>query len=216
MTRLVSPRLLVPLSALAVAAATAAGAHGFWTATGQGTAGTNAGTLASPSVSTPTPGAGTVSLSWAAVTPPPGAGPITYYVRRDGGPATGCPTPASPTNVTSCTDTGVPAGSHSYTVTSVWHTWSSTSSTVVVTLASGVPTMLAYTAQPSGAVAGATLGTVTVAVEDAMGNIATADNSTVVTIGISTNPGGGTLSGGGQRTVANGIATYSGLSVDKV
>ena len=36
-----------------------------------------------------------------------------------------------------------------------------------------------------------------------------------VSLAIATNPGGGTLSGGAAVTVASGIATFSGLSIDK-
>ena len=56
----------------------------------------------------------------------------------------------------------------------------------------------------------------TVAVEDASGNVETGDNATKVSLAIGTNPGGGTLTGGSAVTVASGIATFSGLSVNKV
>ena len=55
----------------------------------------------------------------------------------------------------------------------------------------------------------------TVAVEDANGNVETADNATTVSLAIGTNPGGGTLTGGSAVTVASGIATFSGLSINK-
>ncbi len=55
----------------------------------------------------------------------------------------------------------------------------------------------------------------TVAVEDASGNIETTDNTTTVGLAIGTNPGGGTLTGGSAVTVASGIATFSGLSINK-
>ena len=55
---------------------------------------------------------------------------------------------------------------------------------------------------------------VKVAVEDASGNIETSDNTTQVTLAIGTNPAGGTLSGGSAVTVASGIATFSGLSIN--
>ena len=55
---------------------------------------------------------------------------------------------------------------------------------------------------------------VTVAVEDANGNIETGDNSTMVTLAIGTNPGSGTLSGTTTVQVAAGVATFSGLSIN--
>ena len=54
----------------------------------------------------------------------------------------------------------------------------------------------------------------TVAVEDANGNVETSDNATQVSLAIGTNPAGGTLSGGSAVTVASGIATFSGLSIN--
>jgi outer membrane protein assembly factor BamB len=51
-------------------------------------------------------------------------------------------------------------------------------------------------------------------VEDANGNVETSDNATQVSLAIGTNPAGGTLSGGSAVTVASGIATFSGLSID--
>ena len=54
----------------------------------------------------------------------------------------------------------------------------------------------------------------TVAVEDANGNIETSDNATQVSLAIGTNPASGTLSGGSAVTVSSGVATFSGLSID--
>ena len=80
----------------------------------------------------------------------------------------------------------------------------------------GAPTQLAFVQGPSNAAAGATITpSVTVAVEDANGNVETADNATTVSLAIGTNPGGGTLTGGSAVTVASGIATFSGLSINK-
>ena len=79
----------------------------------------------------------------------------------------------------------------------------------------GPPTKLAFVQGPSNAGAGAVITpAVKVAVEDASGNIETSDNATQVSLAIGTNPGGGTLSGGSAVTVASGIATFSGLSIN--
>jgi hypothetical protein len=52
-----------------------------------------------------------------------------------------------------------------------------------------------------------------VAVEDPFGNVVAADNSTI-TVGLSANPGKGTL-GGTLTVVANqGVATFSNLSLN--
>ena len=114
------------LVALALAPATVAEAH--FSSTGSGSASASATTLAAPTVSAATPGLNTVALSWNAVTPP-GSGVVSYYVTRDGGaPAGDCPTSAAPSEATSCTDSGVSVGNHSYKVVAVWRTWTAASS----------------------------------------------------------------------------------------
>ena len=81
----------------------------------------------------------------------------------------------------------------------------------------GVPSQLAFVQGPSNASAGSAIGpTVTVAVEDANGNVETGDHTTTVSLGIGTNPSGATLTGGTAVPVASGIATFAGLSIDKV
>ena len=82
-------------------------------------------------------------------------------------------------------------------------------------IAAGAPTKLAFMQGPSSAAAGATISpAVTVAVEDASGNVETTDNATTVSLAIGTNPAGGTLTGGSAVTVSAGIATFSGLSIN--
>ena len=85
----------------------------------------------------------------------------------------------------------------------------------VASTAIGPPTKLGFVQGPSNAGAGAVITpAVKVAVEDASGNIETSDNTTQVSLAIGTNPAGGTLSGGSAVTVASGIATFSGLSIN--
>ena len=54
----------------------------------------------------------------------------------------------------------------------------------------------------------------TVSIEDADGNIETGDNSTQVTVSLAAGPG--TLLGTTTVTVQDGVATFPGLSWDKV
>ena len=85
-----------------------------------------------------------------------------------------------------------------------------------ITLTPGAPTKLAFVQQPSNTAAGSAITpAVKVAVEDANGNVETTDNATTVKLAIGTNPGGGKLTGGAAVTVASGIATFSGLSINK-
>ena len=80
-------------------------------------------------------------------------------------------------------------------------------------IAAGTLTKLAFTTQPAGAVAGATL-TTTVTGQDALGNTVTSfTGSVAVTIGA--NPAGGTLSGTVSMNAVAGVATFSTLAIDK-
>jgi alpha-tubulin suppressor-like RCC1 family protein len=77
------------------------------------------------------------------------------------------------------------------------------------------PTQLAFSVQPSTSTAGQALSpAVEVEIRDANGNLVTGARN-AVTLALGTNPGGGTLAG--TRTVAavNGIASFSGLWIDK-
>ena len=80
-------------------------------------------------------------------------------------------------------------------------------------IAAGTLTKLAFTTQPAGAVAGATL-TTTVTGQDALGNtVPSFTGSVAVTIGA--NPAGGTLSGTAAVNAVAGVATFSTLAIDK-
>ena len=102
------------------------------------------------------------------------------------------------------------AGAHTVTVTS-----GSASGSSTVTVTPGAAKSLTFTQQPTTVVAGMTMSSVTVTELDAYGNIATQDNSTQIRLALGTNPGGATLTGGGAVTVAQGVATFSGLSLSK-
>ncbi|MEP7325463.1 MAG: Ig-like domain repeat protein [Gemmatimonadota bacterium] len=76
-------------------------------------------------------------------------------------------------------------------------------------------TQLVFTQQPSDVVAGASIApAVTVTAEDAQGNIVTSYN-TAISLSLGNNPGGGTLTGGNGVTPVGGVATFSGLSINR-
>jgi hypothetical protein len=81
--------------------------------------------------------------------------------------------------------------------------------------AAPVPSALGFSVQPSSAVVGAAITpAVQVEVRDQFGaRLTTATNS--ITLAIGTNPGGGTLSGTTTVAAVNGVATFSGLSIDR-
>jgi len=79
----------------------------------------------------------------------------------------------------------------------------------------GPATKLVYSQQPTAIVAGSTITpAVTATVQDAGNNIVTSSNATV-SVAISTNPGGGTLSGTLSTTPSSGVVTFADLSIDK-
>jgi hypothetical protein len=83
----------------------------------------------------------------------------------------------------------------------------------------GVATSLAFTSQPTGGTAGiAWTQPVIVALKDAYGNIVSSDSSTQVSLAISTNPAGGTLTctNGLTQYVSMGVATFTGCSVNRI
>ena len=160
-----------------------------------------------------------VDLSWGASTD--NVGVTGYRIERCQG--TGCSNFAqiATTTGTGTTykDTSVSApNSYSYRVraTDAAGNLSTYSNVATAATTIGAPTKLAFIQGPTNTAAGATITpAVTVAVEDANGNVETSDNATQVSLAIGTNPASGTLSGGSAVTVASGVATFSGLSIDK-
>src|SRR6267142_2940207 len=80
----------------------------------------------------------------------------------------------------------------------------------------GSATALVFSAQPTNAVAGAAITpAVQVTAQDGNGNTATGFTGTV-TVAIGINPSGGTLAGTTTVSAVAGVATFPGLSIDKV
>ena len=158
-----------------------------------------------------------VDLSWGAST-----GSVSGYLieRCSGASCTSFTQIAAPAGTgTSYKDTSVsPSTSYSYRVRATdtagdLSPYSNVATTTTTTI--GPATKLAFVQGPSNTAVGAAITpAVTVAVEDANGNIETSDNATQVSLAIGTNPASGTLSGGSAVTVASGIATFSGLSIN--
>jgi hypothetical protein len=170
-------RTLVLVLIAALAASTAAWA--YWAAKSSGSASGHVGSLTAPSIGSATAGGGTVTLSWGAVTAP-GAGTVSYYVRRDGGAASSaCPSSSAPATQTSCTDTSVATGTHSYTVTAVWHSWTATSSSASAQVLTGAATHLVLTPATTSPTAG-TGDNLTITAKDASNNTVTSYTGTMM------------------------------------
>ena len=85
----------------------------------------------------------------------------------------------------------------------------------VFNVAVGPATKVIYSQAPTAVVAGSAISpAVVVNIDDAGGNTVTSSNATV-TMAITTNPGGGTLSGTLSVGATSGVATFSDLSIDK-
>jgi trimeric autotransporter adhesin len=190
-------------------------AQAYYTAGGATSATASVTTLAASTVTATQTGAGTVALRWSAVTAP-ASGAVTYWVARDGGAASAaCPSAAAPTSATSCTDTGVSAGAHTYVVTAVWRSWTRASAGARVTVAYGVATQLAFTTQPAGATGGSAFTTQpVVAAEDAAGNTVQDYTGTVALSILRGGTAGATLSGC-AGTFRSGVTSFSGCKIDK-
>jgi hypothetical protein len=128
-------RVALSLAAALAALGTAVAVVAYFVTTGAGSGTGSVSTLAAPAnvqASQPTSGVGTVHVTWKAVSVN-GGNPTGYYVQRFAGSSPSAACASSSTSLlaggsTSCDDTGVAAGTYTYTVTAVYRSWSATSS----------------------------------------------------------------------------------------
>jgi hypothetical protein len=212
MSRLLPGGLAGGVLAAALFVATASGtALAYFTTTGSGSMSAGVSNLTAPTISAATPAVGgTVALTWGTVTPP-GAGAVTYSVKRDGGaPAGNCPSSASPATITTCIDSGVEIGTHSYVVTAKWRSWSAASSTTTAKITVGPVTHFDLKSSSATPTAGAT-SNLTITARDATdATVTTYTGSHSLTFsGASPSPGGTnpTVSNSSGSAVAFGTAT---------
>ena len=127
--RSITGRLTTILAIVGVVAVGGA-AWAYFTSTGVGSGAASVGALAAPTNVNGNPSGSTVAVSWTGVTDP-GTGVFGYYVTRTPYPSgtstnvCGSPTPLLPASPTSCSDSAVPNGTYSYTVTAVYNSFSS-------------------------------------------------------------------------------------------
>ncbi|MEO5708909.1 MAG: fibronectin type III domain-containing protein, partial [Nocardioidaceae bacterium] len=190
------------------------GAWAFWSTSGTGAGSASTGTLNPPTNVTASASGATVTVSW---TPPAtGSSPLGYYVTRTGaGTSAACGTsPGSLKSASPCSDTSVPDGTYTYTVTAVRNGWSATSaSSASVSVAN--PIKLGFTSQPgNGTSQNALSPQPVVAVQTASGSTVTSA-TTSVTLAL-TSPGGATLSCTSNPVAAvAGVATFAGCNIDQ-
>jgi hypothetical protein len=209
--RLPSNRVSGVIAAALAIVAIAGTALAYFSAAGAGDAAAAVSKLPAPSITTAAASAGgTVTLVWSGVSAPDG-GAVTYYVTRDGGSPVGkCPNAGTPAAVTTCVDTGVPVGTHSYTVTAVWRTWTAASSVSTANMTIGPATHFTLSATTTTPVAGAG-DSLTIAAKDANEATVTtyAGSHSLVFAGASASPGGSTptVADSSGTDIAFGAAT---------
>ena len=193
-------------------------AWAYWSSTGDTAASVTTASLEAPTDVTAVVRGTTVDVGWA----PPSSGLAAdgYYVTRhtDGTTSPACgtsPTSLTAASATTCSDVAVPDGTHSYSVTAVLATWTASSvpsDEVTVVSASA----MAFTTQPGDGTSESTLDTQpVVAVLDSSGDPVPWDNSTVVTVELTT-PDGAVLSCDSTTvTASSGSAAFTGCEVDK-
>jgi len=198
-------------TAVVLMAAIVGSAFAYFTSQGLGSASAAVSSLTKPTITAATAAAGgTVSLTWSAATAP-GEEAVKYYVTRDGGaPGGTCAAPAVPAAATSCKDSEVGIGTHEYTVTAVWRSWTATSSSRSATVTIGEATHFTVTAAASTTAVGVADNLTITAKDQNEATVTTYTGShSLVFSGASSSPGGTapTVVNSSGTVVAFGTAT---------
>ena len=146
--------------------------------------------------------------------------PVTFQVTAGGGSLAGAPTKTDGSGVATVGSwtLGTSAGLNTVTAAATAPVAGTgvKGSPLAFHATALAPSQLAFQVQPSGVTAGATMiPSVQVAVEDQHGHVVTTASGTV-TLALTGLPAGVTLTGGAAATLVDGVATFSGLSVNKV
>ncbi len=222
----------------AVTAPTAAGTYTFATQT-QSEGGPLTDLAASPVVTVnpgpavkvgfpTTAGGGTAGVAWAAQpvaavqdtygnTVPSSSASITLAIGTNpgGGTLSGTATLSAVNGVATFSGLSIDKSGTGYTLTATSAGLTAgTSAAFNITFAAA--TQVVFTTAPGGGTGGlAWAAQPVLTVQDAFGNTVTNSTASVV-LAIGTNPGPGTLGGTATRSAVGGVATFSGLSIDKV
>src|SRR5437764_6735809 len=130
-----------------------------------------------------------------------------------GGMLSGTKTVSAVSGVATFTDLSVDKVATGYTLVATASGFTATSGAFAV--APAAATQLVFTVPPSDGPAGAAITpAVRVTALDSFGNTATGFTGNV-TVAIGTNPGGGTLGGTATHAAVAGVATFSGLTINK-
>lgn len=122
------------------------GAAAYFSSLGSGSGSTQAADIVGPSGVTVSQAGTTVTVNWSAATLTSGTAVQGYKVTRsDGTVICGSPTLAT---TLSCSDSNPPAGTYSYTVDAVYHSWDQSATSAAFTILT-TPTISAKPANPS-------------------------------------------------------------------
>ena len=139
---------------------------------------------------------------------------IAIGINPGGGTLSGTLTVAAVAGVATFSDLSIDKTGIGYRLAATSGSLNNTSN--AFSIAAGSPTTLVFSGQPTGTGAGAPITpAVQVTVQDALGNTA-ATFGGIVTVAIGNNPSGGLLGGTSTVAAAAGVATFSGLSIDKI
>src|SRR5205807_1075140 len=141
-------------------------------------------------------------------------GPVTVAIGTNPGSGTlaGTATVAASGGASTCASLSIDKVGTGYTLTA---TGAGSVTSAAFNITAGTATALVFSVQPTNTVAGATITpAVQLTAQDASGNTATGFTGNI-TVAIGTNPGGGTLSGTATVAASGGVATFSGLSINK-
>jgi hypothetical protein len=131
---------------------------------------------------------------------------LTYYT---GNAATGTPLSGAPSLAGTYTVVANFAGSTDYT------TAASAPATFTISPANGQATHFVVTGQPAASVTAGSLFSLTVTAEDSQGNVAI-DFTGSETLALASSPAGGVLGGTITVTATSGVATFTGLALNRV
>lgn len=139
---------------------------------------------------------------------------VTIGTNPSGGTLSGVTTVAAVAGVAEFSDLRIDRSGTGYTLLASAGALAPAAS-APIDVAAGPATRLVFTVHPSNTGVGGTITpAVVVTARDAQGNTATSFAG-AVTVGIGTNPGGGSLSGTRTKTAIAGVASYGDLSIDK-
>src|SRR3989454_7590131 len=139
---------------------------------------------------------------------------VALRTTASGGTLSGTTAVDAVNGVATFSNIAIQLASTGYTLTASSGTWTGAISAPFA-IAPAAPAKVAFTVQPSATgVAQPITPAVQVAIQDAFANTVTSATN-AVTLAIATNPGSGTLAGTKTVNAVGGIATFSGLSIDK-